>query len=111
MIGATPLLKCSGLLDVTLGHCVYRKPTHTNQYLNQGRPDHPAKKKVVLSTLVNRDLLVSDKWSLETEVRHLELVVQQNVLLPGGYQDRGLYQSKKESTQWEESKGTVVVPY
>lgn len=39
--------------DGCLGHVVYRKPTHTDLYLNANSAHHPAQKKAVLSTLVH----------------------------------------------------------
>uniref|UniRef100_A0A1B6D9B7 Reverse transcriptase domain-containing protein n=1 Tax=Clastoptera arizonana TaxID=38151 RepID=A0A1B6D9B7_9HEMI len=38
----------------SLGHTVYRKPTHTDRYLNADSHHHPAQKQAVLSTLANR---------------------------------------------------------
>jgi hypothetical protein len=40
--------------DGSLGHKVYRKPTHTNLYLNPGSHHHPSNKQAVLATLVHR---------------------------------------------------------
>jgi hypothetical protein len=40
--------------DGSLGHKVYRKPTHTNLYLYQTSHYHPANKHSVLSSLVHR---------------------------------------------------------
>jgi hypothetical protein len=39
--------------DGSLGHNVYRKPTHTNLYLNAESHYHPASKHFVLPTLVH----------------------------------------------------------
>jgi hypothetical protein len=38
----------------SLGHKVYRKPTHTNLYLHQKSHHHPANKHLVLSSLTHR---------------------------------------------------------
>lgn len=53
--------------DGTLGHSVYRKPTHTNRYLHADSHHHPATKRGVLSTLAHRASLICDHNSLESE--------------------------------------------
>ncbi|XP_071441730.1 conserved oligomeric Golgi complex subunit 3-like [Hetaerina americana] len=40
--------------DGTLSHSVYRKPTHTDLYLNGESHHHPSQKRSVLSTLLHR---------------------------------------------------------
>ena len=40
--------------DGSLGHKVYRKPTHTNRYLHKQLNHHPSQKRAVLKTLVDR---------------------------------------------------------
>jgi len=46
--------------DGSLGHKVYRKPTHTNLYLYQKSHHHPANKHSVLSSLVRRATALCD---------------------------------------------------
>jgi hypothetical protein len=41
-------------LDSSLGHKVYRKPTHTNLYLNAKSHHPPSNKQAVLSTLIHK---------------------------------------------------------
>ncbi|KAK7864163.1 hypothetical protein R5R35_004079 [Gryllus longicercus] len=53
--------------DGTLGHSVYRKPTHTNRYLHADSHHHPATKRGVLTTLTYRAALISDTDSLNKE--------------------------------------------
>jgi len=50
--------------DGSLGHKVYRKPTHTNLYLNQLSRHHPANKQSVLSSLIHRAKTLCDQDSL-----------------------------------------------
>lgn len=64
--------------DGTLGHAVYRKPTHTNRYLNAGSYHHPAQKYGVLNTLVNRAINISDDDSWGKEKHVLTKVLRQN---------------------------------
>ena len=51
--------------DATLSHQVYRKPTHTEQYLHVDPHHHPAQKLGVIKTLATRDLKISDKGHLD----------------------------------------------
>jgi hypothetical protein len=51
--------------DGTLGRTVNRKPTHTVLYLDAISEHHPAPKRAVLSTLINRARTIFDSGSLE----------------------------------------------
>jgi len=50
--------------DGSLGHKVYRKPTHTNLYLHQSSHHHPANKQSVLTPLIQRARTLCDQDSL-----------------------------------------------
>jgi hypothetical protein len=54
--------------DGSLGHKVYRKPTHTKLYLQQNSHHHPAYKKSVLISLIQRARNLCDKYSLTQEL-------------------------------------------
>jgi len=47
--------------DNTLGHQVYRKPTHTDRYLHAKSHHHPAQKQSAINSLVRRAFTISDK--------------------------------------------------
>ncbi|KYN39855.1 hypothetical protein ALC56_05623, partial [Trachymyrmex septentrionalis] len=47
--------------DGTLGHQVYRKPTHTDTYM------HPSQKQSVINSLVHRAFTISDKEHLQRQ--------------------------------------------
>ena len=64
--------------DGTLNHAVFRKPTHTDRYLNYRSFHHPAIKSSVCKTLINRAYNVCDKESISKELDHLNVVLQQN---------------------------------
>ena len=64
--------------DGSLNHSVYRKPTHTDRYLNYRSFHHPQIKSSVCKTLVNRAYNVCDKESVNKELAHLNVVLQQN---------------------------------
>ena len=56
----------------TLGHKVYRKPTHTDLYLNGKSHHHPSQKNAVLCSLIHRAKRISDKDNLKGELKHLK---------------------------------------
>jgi len=62
----------------SLGHKVYRKPIHTNLYLNQLSHHHPANKQSVLSSLVHRAITLCDQDSLAKELNFLTTVFKNN---------------------------------
>jgi len=62
----------------TIGHGVYRKPTHTNRYLNAESHHHPAQKNSVLNTLINRAIHISDESSWKDKKEMLQTTLRQN---------------------------------
>ncbi|KAG8237686.1 hypothetical protein J437_LFUL017708 [Ladona fulva] len=46
--------------DGTLGHSVYRKPTHTDRYLHASYHHHPRQKSAVIKTLFHRARSIAD---------------------------------------------------
>jgi hypothetical protein len=65
-------------IDGSLGHKVYRKPTHTNLYLQQNSHHHPANKHSVLTSLVHRAKTLCDQDSLPQEMEFLTTVFKMN---------------------------------
>jgi hypothetical protein len=72
--------------DGSLGHKVYRKPTHTNLYLNVKSHHHPSNKQAILSTLIHRARARCDEDSLQAELVFLRDVFREN-----GYNDRQIH--------------------
>ena len=64
-------IKLTKRLDETLSHQVYRKLTHTEQYLHADSYHHPSQKLGVIKTLATRALRISDKEHLDQEREHL----------------------------------------
>jgi hypothetical protein len=60
--------------DGNLGHVVYRKKTHTENYLHANSHHHPNQKLGVLKTLATRAIRISDETHLEQEKYHLSNV-------------------------------------
>jgi len=54
-----------------LGHAVYRKKTHTENYLHANSHHHPNQKLGVLKTLATRAIRISDETHLDKETDHL----------------------------------------
>ena len=50
--------------DGSLGHKVYRKPTHTNLYLHHNSHHHPSNKQSALASLIRRSKALCDQDSL-----------------------------------------------
>jgi hypothetical protein len=72
-------------LDVTvyrkndkLGHKVFRKPTHTDEYLKFHSHHHHSQKISVIDSLLTRALRISDKDSLSNELEHVKTVLLRN---------------------------------
>lgn len=61
--------------DGSLGHRVYRKPTHTDRYLHTTFHHHPSQKNSVISSLMYRALTTSN---LDNEIKHLETTLVNN---------------------------------
>nr|XP_012143822.1 PREDICTED: uncharacterized protein LOC105662853 [Megachile rotundata] len=64
--------------DGTLGHKVYRKPTHTNRYVHATSHHHPSKKNSVITSLIHRATCISEKENLANELEHIRSTLQQN---------------------------------
>ena len=64
--------------DGSLGHKVYRKPTHTSLYLRQNSHHHPANKQSVLASLIHRAKSHCDQDTLTQELEFLTAVFKDN---------------------------------
>jgi predicted GIY-YIG superfamily endonuclease/uncharacterized protein (UPF0335 family) len=98
-----------------LGHKVYRKPTHTELYLNANSYHHPAQKQAVISTLIHRALEISDKRNKQQEISHVCQTLKVNGYNINNIQRtiRKELKSKKKKTETEESldKHYAVLPF
>jgi hypothetical protein len=61
-----------------LSHQVYRKKTHTDQYLHANSHHHPAQKFGVINTLVTQAIRIFDVEHTEQELKHLEDMFKRN---------------------------------
>lgn len=105
--------------DGTLGHAVYRKPTHTMRYLHAESHHHPAQKFGVLNTLINRAIHISDKESINQEKSTLFKSLERNgykkSLINKSFQkQRNNIEHKKSQTLGtveEENRKFVILPF
>ena len=91
-----------------LSHTVYRKPTHTNRYLNANSHHHPAQFFSVAKSLAYRSQHLTDKDHYKNEINTLK-----NVLKNNGYQrktiEKALNHSQKTERKTETNK--IFLPY
>lgn len=66
--------------DGSLGHTVFRKPTHTDRYLNGHSHHHPSQLATVGKTLLQRAHGICDEAHLAEEVKHVKQVLRRNNL-------------------------------
>ena len=78
--GVIPFLdtKISRTAQGSLSHQVYRKPTHTDRYLNYRSYHHPSVLRSINKTLVKRAHEVSDQNHLQGELEHIKHVLKCN---------------------------------
>jgi hypothetical protein len=69
----------------SLGHRVYRKPTHTNVYLHHNSHHHPSHKYSVLTSLIHRATAICDQDSLKQELEFLTTVLKTMDTAPSKY--------------------------
>ena len=95
--------------DGSLGHKVYRKPTHTNLYLHQNSHHHPATKQSVLASLIRRAKALCDQDSLTQELEFLTIVFNDNGYSP--QQIRAMEQTTRTAKTNDKPTSTAYIPY
>lgn len=92
----------------TFGHTIYRKPTHTNRYLNSESHHHPAQLKSVAASLYYRANKLADRENKNKELK----IVKQALQLNGysGYYRKQI-KNKKEMSQDKKILGSAKIPY
>jgi hypothetical protein len=79
--------------DGTLGHKVYRKPTHTNLYLNANSHHHPSSKQALLNTMVHTVHSLCDSDSLRHELDFLKITFKKN-----GYNSKLIHRAQYQTS-------------
>ncbi|XP_033097623.1 uncharacterized protein LOC117101698 [Anneissia japonica] len=91
----------------TWSHAVYRKPTHTDRYLNKRLFHHPSTKKGVCNTLIKRAHCISDHNSIRREVQHVKAALKLN-----GYHTRDIATPRPSNRLGNaDSRKYVCLPY
>ncbi|XP_011861533.1 PREDICTED: uncharacterized protein LOC105558445 [Vollenhovia emeryi] len=91
--------------DGTLGHHVYRNPTHTDRYLHANSHYHLAQKNSVISSLVHRAHSISEPAALDGELNHLHRALTRN-----GYSSRNINRTIQKLTNKEPSLNNTRTP-
>ena len=86
---------------------IYRKPTHTDQYLNYKSNHHVSQKLGIVATLKHRiNTIVTEEEDKKEEEETIE-----KALKGCSYPDWAVKRKKKERKPQEECRGKVVIPY
>ena len=98
--------------DGSLGHKVYRKPTHTDRYLHYNSFHHPSIKNSVCKTLINRAKTICEVDNIEGELEHLRSVLKMNGY-PKKFIDNAMKtrQHVREKTEYVREKTSVSLSY
>jgi hypothetical protein len=98
--------------DGTLGHTIYRKPTHTNKYLDAKSHHHPSQISGVVKTLTHRAEQICDKNNIKKEKENLV-----NIFKSNGYNQKQvrklIFKSNKTKSETSTSENwpVVTLPY
>ncbi|XP_045466657.1 uncharacterized protein LOC123675351 [Harmonia axyridis] len=81
-------------------HTIYRKPTHTNRYLNANSHHHPSQINSVLNSLIHRSIKLTDSLHITQEINILQTALQQN-----GYNSQQVQKAiNRHQTQTQQPK-------
>lgn len=98
--------------DGKLGHTVYRKPTHTDRYLNALSHHHPAHKQAVINTLVQRAFSISEPEALSSELRHVtHTLIHNNYRAHDIHRTISRHYNPKAKGETKPSISTAFLPY
>ncbi|XP_054709417.1 uncharacterized protein LOC129219122 [Uloborus diversus] len=94
--------------DGSLGHRVYRKPTHTDRYLHKDSNHHPRQKRGVMKTLFVRANRICEPTAIEHEISHLTKA--------NGFSKQEIKRAfhpkiKKQPLKEDPIKSTAYLPY
>ena len=94
----------------SLGHKIFREPTHTNLYLHQNSHHHPANKQSVLTSLIHRAKALCDEDSITQELEFLTTIFKDN-----GYSPQQIRWAMKPSARTPKTNDkptlTAYIPY
>jgi hypothetical protein len=96
--------------DGRLAHTVYRKPTHTNRYVNEDSHHHPAQLHSVINTLVTRSLKLADQNHQLEEKKNIRRILIENGYHPKSV-DKALRTNNKPPKEKQEPISKAFLPY
>ena len=96
--------------DGKLTHTVYRKPTHTNRYLNANSHHHPAQLHSVINTLVTRSPKLADQNRQPEEKKNIRRILIQNGYHPKSV-DKALRTNNKPPKEKQEQISKAFLLY
>ena len=100
--------------DTSLSFSIYRKPTHTDQYLHFTSGHHISAKNSVVNTLVYRALTLCDEEHRKDELKHIEKALANNGYPPSMVRKAVTKQSRnREDDEVVEDahKGVTFMPF
>ncbi|XP_021959410.1 uncharacterized protein LOC110855266 [Folsomia candida] len=92
------------------GHKIYRKPTHTNQYLHFDSYHHPSQKIAVIDTLVTRAMRLCDEDHRDEEMKFVTHILQENHYPLAKIKQRIEHLKQKTQNNPEERRW-IALPY
>ena len=95
----------------TLQHTVYRKPTHTNRYLNAESHHHPTQIQGVANTLISRSIRLADNDNREQELTNITIALKNNGYKNHTIQKAKHHQQNSRPKNTTEQRTKTVLPY
>lgn len=98
--------------NMRLGHKVYRKPTHTDRYLQKSSNHHPRQKCGIIKTLTERAKRICEPMHLNQELDHLHEALRAN-----GYNTKEIQRAThprrahSQDALNAETVSTAILPY
>ena len=95
----------------SLEHTIYRKPTHTNRYLNAESHHHPTQLQGVVKTLISRSVRLSDDRNRPREMEKITTALKQN-----GYKHQAISNALRQTQNPKtknitEERPITIIPY
>ncbi|XP_030750808.1 uncharacterized protein LOC115878439 [Sitophilus oryzae] len=91
--------------DLSLGHKVYRKNTHTDRYLHNNSNHNPDQKRGVIKTLVDRARRICEPLHITEELQYLDRALQAN-----GYREQTIRRAIRPRKPVERQEGENTPP-
>ncbi|KAK5650370.1 hypothetical protein RI129_001399 [Pyrocoelia pectoralis] len=97
--------------DNNFNYSVYRKPTHTNRYLNANSHHHPTQLNSVIETLIVTSLRLTEKHNQNYELNNLKIILQQNGNKLHQINVKNLRHKNSEKNNVNDDRRVLISPY